>query len=207
MEHGQLIEALPLLTNYVAAKPHSLDAWTMLRQLHLRQNDTKEYLEAIAKTCALHLKAHEIEAAFQDYADFIDGGGSKMPAAVWLELCKGAEELQDFERAFAEYQHLAESYPSRPPGTNRATKRRPPLPQAPEPPAGCSRHLSVRGSVADPASGLGTAHPVRNQRSQNCHVPRNGKRRRRPIILKIQAKQVQPCRICFAPAIYVAMAT
>ena len=84
----------------------------MLRQLHQRQNNTKEYLEAIVKTCALHLKAHEIEAAFQDYADFIDSGGSKMPAAVWLELCKGAEELHDFERAFAEYQQLAASYPA-----------------------------------------------------------------------------------------------
>ncbi len=112
MEHGQLAEALPLLTSYVAAKPHSLDAWTMLRQLHQRQNNTKEYLEAIAKTCALHLKAHEIEAAFQDYADFIDSGGSKMPAAVWLELCKDAEELHDYDRAFAEYQQLAQSYPA-----------------------------------------------------------------------------------------------
>ena len=33
-----------------------------------------------------------------------------MPAAVWLELCKGAEEKQDFERAFAEYQQLAATY-------------------------------------------------------------------------------------------------
>jgi membrane associated rhomboid family serine protease len=112
MEHGQLTEALPLLTSYVVAKPNSLDAWTMLRQLHQRQNNTKEYLDAIVKTCALHLKAHEIEAAFQDYADFIDSGGSKVPAAVWLELCKGAEEMQDFERAFAEYQQLAQSYPA-----------------------------------------------------------------------------------------------
>jgi len=112
MEHGQLTEALPLLATYVTAKPNSLDAWTLLRQLHQRQNNTKEYLDAIVKTCALRLKAHEIEAAFQDYADFIDSGGMKMPAAVWLELCKGAEEKQDFERAFAEYQQLAQAYPA-----------------------------------------------------------------------------------------------
>ena len=112
MEHGLLTEALHLLTNYVAAKPNSLDAWTMLRQLHMRQNNSGEYLDAIVKTCTLHLKAHEIEAAFQDYADFIDAGGTKMPAFVWLELCKAAEEMQEFERAFAEYQQLAESYPA-----------------------------------------------------------------------------------------------
>jgi len=110
MEHGQLADALPLLTNYVAVKPNSLDAWNMLKQIHTRQNNTKDYLEATAKTCALHLRAHQVEAAFQDYAEFVDGGG-KMPAATWLELCKGAEELQEFDRALSEYQALAQAYP------------------------------------------------------------------------------------------------
>jgi membrane associated rhomboid family serine protease len=111
MEHGQLADALPLLTNYVAAKPDSLDAWNLLRQLHTRQNNTKDYLEATAKTCALHLRAHQIEAAFQDYAEFVDSGGTRLPAATWLELCKGAEEMQEFDRALAEYQTLVQSYP------------------------------------------------------------------------------------------------
>ncbi len=112
MEHGQLAEALPLLHDYVAAKPNSLDAWNMLRQLHHRQANTKDFLEATAKTCAIHLRAHEIEAAFQDYAEFIDSGGGKMPVATWLELCKGAEELQEFDRALSEYQQLAQAYPA-----------------------------------------------------------------------------------------------
>jgi membrane associated rhomboid family serine protease len=111
MEHGQLPDALALLTNYVAVKPNSLDAWNLLRQIHTRQNNTKDYLDATVKTCALHLRAHAVEAAFQDYAEFIDSGGSKMPASTWLELCKGAEELQEFDRALAEYQTLAQSYP------------------------------------------------------------------------------------------------
>jgi tetratricopeptide (TPR) repeat protein len=100
------------LTNYVAAKPNSLDAWSLLRQIHTRQNNTKGYLDATVHTCSLHLRAHEVEAAFQDYAEFIDGGGSKMPPATWLELCKGAEELQEFDRALSEYQTLAQSYPT-----------------------------------------------------------------------------------------------
>ncbi len=112
MEHGQLSAALPLLTNYVAAKPNSLDAWSLLRQVHTRQGNTKDYLDATVHTCSLHLRAHEVEAAFQDYAEFIDAGGSKMPAVTWLELCKGAEELQEFDRALAEYQSLALSYPA-----------------------------------------------------------------------------------------------
>jgi membrane associated rhomboid family serine protease len=112
MDHGQLAEALALLTNYVAAKPNSLDAWNLLRQIHTRRSDTKAYLDATVKTCGLHLKAHEVEAAFQDYAEFIDSGGVKLPAANWLELCKGAEEMQEFDRAFSEYHELAQSYPT-----------------------------------------------------------------------------------------------
>lgn len=112
MEHGQLTEAIAHLNNYIATKPNSLDAWNLLRQIYYRQNDTRSYLDASVKTCSLRLKAHEVEAAFQDYAEFVDSGGGKMPAAVWLELCKGAEEKQDFERAFTEYQQLAATYPT-----------------------------------------------------------------------------------------------
>lgn len=112
MEHGQLSEAIALLTNYVAVKPNSIDGWSLLRQIYTRQSDTKSYLEATVKTCGLHLRAHEVEAAFQDYAEFIDSGGGKMPAATWLELCKGAEEKQEFERALTEYEQLAAAYPA-----------------------------------------------------------------------------------------------
>ena len=112
MEHGQLTEAQTLLTSYVATKPNSLDAWALLRQLHTRQNDTTAYLDATVRTCSLHLKAHQVEAAFHDYAEFIDAGGVKMPASTWLELCKGAEEMQEFERAFSEYEELAKAYPA-----------------------------------------------------------------------------------------------
>lgn len=112
MEHGQLPDAIAHLTAYLAKKPNSIDAWTMLRQIYSRQNNTKGHLDATLKTCALHLKAHEIEAAFQDYAEFVNAGGGHVPVAIWLELCKAAEEKQDFERAFTEYQQLAAVYPA-----------------------------------------------------------------------------------------------
>ena len=112
MEHGQLADAIAHLNAYVAKKPNSVDAWNMLRQIYTRQNDMKSYLEATVKSCALHLRTHEVEAAFQDYAEFVDNGGGKMPAATWLELCKGAEEKQEFERALTEYQQLAAAYPA-----------------------------------------------------------------------------------------------
>ncbi|HKH98266.1 MAG TPA: rhomboid family intramembrane serine protease [Candidatus Sulfotelmatobacter sp.] len=112
MENGQTAEAIAVLNHYVTGKPASIDAWNMLRQVYTRQNDTKAYLEATVKTCLMHLKAHEVEAAFQDYAEYIDAGGNRMPAAVWLELCKGAEEKQEFDRALAEYEALAAAYPA-----------------------------------------------------------------------------------------------
>jgi membrane associated rhomboid family serine protease len=112
MEHGQLDDAIFNLKAYIGKKPNSLDAWTMLRTIYQRQNDTQAYLDATVKTCALHLRDHHVEAAFQCYAEFLDKGGGKMPAATWLELCKGAEEIQEFERALQEYQDLAKAYPA-----------------------------------------------------------------------------------------------
>ncbi len=111
IEQGQFAESQAILTKFVASKPASFDAWSLLRQVATRQNNTKGFIDATVKTCALHLRAHEIEAAFQDYAELVDAGG-KMPAATWLELCKGAEEKQEFERAFAEYEQLAAAYPA-----------------------------------------------------------------------------------------------
>jgi tetratricopeptide (TPR) repeat protein len=103
---------MQLLSTYVATKPNSFDAWALLRQIYTRQGNTRASLDATVKTCSLHLKAHEIEAAFQDYAEFIDAGGGKMPASTWLELCKGAEEMQEFDRALSEYQELVKAYPA-----------------------------------------------------------------------------------------------
>jgi tetratricopeptide (TPR) repeat protein len=112
MEQGQLDQAATILNNHVAAKPNALDAWNLLRQIYSRQANTHAYLEATVKTCALHLRAHEAEAALQDYGDFLNAGGGKLPAATWLDLAKAAEEKQDFERALSEYQQLAATFPS-----------------------------------------------------------------------------------------------
>lgn len=112
MEHGQLDDAIFNLKAYIAKKPNSLDAWTMLRTIYQRQNNKEAYLDATVKTCALHLRDHQVEAAFQCYAEFLDNGGGKMPAATWLEVCKGAEEVQEYERALQEYGELAKAYPT-----------------------------------------------------------------------------------------------
>ena len=61
--------------------------------------------------CQLHLKLHNSEAAWQDYEDYVQAGGTKMPAASWLELCRHAENIQLWERAATEYEKLADAWP------------------------------------------------------------------------------------------------
>ena len=111
MEQGQLDQAASILIKHVAVKPNALDAWNLLRQIYSRQANTPAYLEATVKTCALHLRAHEADAALQDYGDFLNAGGGKLPVATWLDIAKAAEEKQDFERALDEYQKLATAFP------------------------------------------------------------------------------------------------
>jgi tetratricopeptide (TPR) repeat protein len=50
--------------------------------------------------------------AWQDYQEYTNAGGDRMPAATWLELCRIAEGQQNYERAVSEYEHLAQAYPN-----------------------------------------------------------------------------------------------
>jgi membrane associated rhomboid family serine protease len=112
MEQGKLDEAIALLEDYVAGKPDALEAYSILPPLYFRKNDIPKFLEATIKVCQLHLKAKDIDAAWEDYGEYLNSGGEQMPAATWLELCRAAEGQQRLERAVAEYDRLAKTYPS-----------------------------------------------------------------------------------------------
>jgi tetratricopeptide (TPR) repeat protein len=58
------------------------------------------------------LAARDSQAAWQDYEEFLQHGGDKLPAQTWLDLGRVAEEQGAFARALEEYQKLAEAYPS-----------------------------------------------------------------------------------------------
>lgn len=111
MDQGKLDEAIATLQTH-AASSSSVDAWTLLSQLYWRKSDIPKYQEAIIKLCQLHLKAQNTEAAWQDFGDYLNSGGDRMPASTWLELCRAAEGQQNFERAVEEYDKLARTYPS-----------------------------------------------------------------------------------------------
>jgi membrane associated rhomboid family serine protease len=112
LEQGKFDEGIAVLDKHVAAKPDAIDAHSLLRQLHWRKNDIRAHLEATIKLCQLHLRAQEGEAAWQDYQEYTNAGGDRMPAATWLELCRIAEGQQNYERAVSEYERLAQAYPN-----------------------------------------------------------------------------------------------
>jgi membrane associated rhomboid family serine protease len=112
MEHGKLDEAIATLQGYVATKPDSAEAYTLLQQIYWRKNDIPAYQNSIIKLCQLHLKAQNAEEALHDFDEYTNSGGASMPAASWLELCRLLEGQQNYVRAVTEYEHLAKAYPA-----------------------------------------------------------------------------------------------
>jgi membrane associated rhomboid family serine protease len=111
LEKEQFDAAISELKALIAEKPASVDAYEMLSSVYFRNGDTQSYLQVMETACQLHLKVHNAEAAWQDYEDYVKGGGTKMPAASWLELCRYAESIQQWDRAASEYEKLAEAWP------------------------------------------------------------------------------------------------
>jgi tetratricopeptide (TPR) repeat protein len=111
-DQGDLDGAIAILQNHVASSPASIDASTLLSQLYWRKNDIPKYHEAIIRLCQIQLKAQNIDAAWQDFGEYLNSGGERMPASTWLELCRSAEGQQNFERAVEEYDKLARAYPT-----------------------------------------------------------------------------------------------
>ncbi len=109
---GQVDQALPILKDYLARKPDSVDACSLLREVHWRKGDMPFYLAYTERLCSLHLAAREPQAAWQDYEEFLEHGGDKLSAQTWLELCRVPEEDGAFDRALGEYEKLANAYPT-----------------------------------------------------------------------------------------------
>ncbi len=112
MEHHKFDEAATTLNNYLTTKPDSVEAWNLLRAVYWRASNISAYREATGKLCDLHVRSREYETAWQDYEDFLNAGGERIPPDVWLDLCRVPEQQQDFERAVNEYEKLAATYPS-----------------------------------------------------------------------------------------------
>lgn len=111
LEKGQHDEALLVLNNYLASSPGSVDACNLIQQTYWRKGDVPAFQETALKLCELHLKAREYQLAWQCCEEFRNTGGEKIPAALWFDLCRGAESMKNLELALREYQALAARYP------------------------------------------------------------------------------------------------
>jgi tetratricopeptide (TPR) repeat protein len=112
IEQRKLTEAAAILNKFVADKPDSFAAWNLLRAIHWQASNIPAYREATCTLCDLHVRSREYETAWQDYEDFLNAGGERIPPDVWLDLCRVPEQQQNFERAVSEYEKLAAAYPS-----------------------------------------------------------------------------------------------
>ncbi len=112
IENGRLDQATVILNKYLSGKPGSLGAWSLLRIVHWRKSEIPACREATRNVCALNLQAGMYEAAWQDYEEFLNLGGGNMAPAAWLELCRVAEERNDYKRALSEYKKLVAACPS-----------------------------------------------------------------------------------------------
>jgi len=112
IDQGNLDEAITILQAHMATSAPSIDACALLSQLYWRKNDIPKYHEATIKLCQMHLKAQNVDAAWEDFGQYLNSGGDRMPASTWLELCRGAEGQQNFQRAVEEYDRLAHAYPT-----------------------------------------------------------------------------------------------
>ncbi len=110
VEKGRLDFAIGEVKAQIVDKPASVEAHDMLVSLHRRKQDTLGYLRALEARCDVLIKMHNPEAAWQDYVDYCNSGGHRMPADTWLELCRIAEG-ESWERAVNEYQQLADAWP------------------------------------------------------------------------------------------------
>jgi membrane associated rhomboid family serine protease len=113
---GHYDVAISTLQQYTNTHPSSTDGWLLLQQAYRAKGDLPAFCEAAIKCCQSHLKAREPELALQNYEDFVGAGGNSaaLPAATWLELCRAAEGLHQYERALAEFERLASAYPDQP---------------------------------------------------------------------------------------------
>ncbi len=114
LNSGKLDEAKSLAEGVLALNPDSIDAITIVRETYRRRAEHEPFRDCSEKLCALYLKANAPEPAIEAYDDFLADGGTKLQAATWMNLCRGFETLEHYDRALTEYEKLAAAYPAAP---------------------------------------------------------------------------------------------
>ena len=103
--------AIFALRELVAEKPDSLDAWDLLLTAYGKKQDVEGQKEALGTLVRLRVASGDLEGAWNDYSQFKNLGGAKLPRGVWLELCRHLEAERRWEVAAEEYESLAHANP------------------------------------------------------------------------------------------------
>jgi membrane associated rhomboid family serine protease len=104
-------EAIVALRELVREKPESLDAWDLLLKAQIRKQDFEGQKETHAVLCRLRLADGDPEGAWNDYMEYKNLGGTRLPRGVWLEICRYLETKDRWESAAEEYEKLARANP------------------------------------------------------------------------------------------------
>jgi membrane associated rhomboid family serine protease len=112
IDRNQFVPATEILTEYLTTHPDSIDARNLLLHAYRATNQQSARIGIIEELCAIHLKAGELDLAWRAYEEFLSSGGKALSAGLWCDLCRAAEKLQSFDRAVAEYERLAHTYPT-----------------------------------------------------------------------------------------------
>jgi membrane associated rhomboid family serine protease len=103
--------AIFALRELVNEKPDSLDAWDLLLKAQSRKQDFEGQKETLAVLCRLRVSAGDLEGAWNDYREYKNLGGEKLPRGVWLEISRYLERENRWEVAAEEYENLARANP------------------------------------------------------------------------------------------------
>lgn len=117
VEAGELLKTQPdaaiqKLQSVLREKPDMIEAWNLLVPAYWQKQDIAAHNAALATLCRLHIKAKEMDVAWQNYEEFSRNGGEKLPAAEWMELCRWLEKQENWERCAQEYEKYARAYPA-----------------------------------------------------------------------------------------------
>jgi membrane associated rhomboid family serine protease len=103
--------AIFALRELVKEKPDSLDGWELLLTAQSQKQDFQGEKETLGVLCRLRVAAGDLEGAWNNYTEYKNLGGEKLPRGVWLEICRYLERENRWEIAAEEYEHLARSNP------------------------------------------------------------------------------------------------
>jgi hypothetical protein len=73
------------------------------------KQDFEGQKETLGALCRLRVAGGDIEGAWNDYSEYKNLGGTKLPRGVWLEICRFLERESRWDLAAEEYEHLAKA--------------------------------------------------------------------------------------------------